>query len=134
MARVILDTAVVIGLSRARLDLSSVIANDDVAVPAIAIAEFLAGIEFDPNAERRSRSQQTFDQVLTFATIEDYTSGIARLHAKLLVHTRRTGRPRGQHDLIIAATARATDRTLLTTDAKADFDELPGVRCRLLAV
>jgi tRNA(fMet)-specific endonuclease VapC len=30
------------------------------------------------------------------------------------------------HDLIIAATARATGRTLITTDGRARFEELPG--------
>ncbi|MDQ0789403.1 hypothetical protein [Streptomyces sp. B3I8] len=40
---------------------------------------------------------------------------------------RGEGSPRGAHDLIIAATAAATARTLLTTDTAA-FDALPGVR------
>jgi tRNA(fMet)-specific endonuclease VapC len=34
--------------------------------------------------------------------------------------------------LIIAATARASGRILVTTDAKARFDELPEVRTRLV--
>lgn len=48
----------------------------------------------------------------------------------LLAHARRTGRPRGAHDLQIAATAAATGRLVLTTDRRA-FDGLPGVRHRL---
>jgi tRNA(fMet)-specific endonuclease VapC len=52
---------------------------------------------------------------------------VARHHAALLAHARRTGRPRGAHDLIIAASARATGRTLLTMDAEAGFDDLPDV-------
>jgi tRNA(fMet)-specific endonuclease VapC len=50
----------------------------------------------------------------------------------LLVHTRSSGRPRGALDLVIAACARATDRVLLTTDARARFDDLPGVSVRVL--
>ena len=57
---------------------------------------------------------------------------ILRHHASLLAHARRTGQPRGAHDLQIAATARATQRTLVTTDASA-FDGLPGVSHLLLA-
>jgi predicted nucleic acid-binding protein len=39
--------------------------------------------------------------------------------AALLAHVRRTGRPCGAHDLIIAATARATEGILINTDAQA---------------
>jgi len=41
-------------------------------------------------------------------------------------HARRTGRPRGAHDLLIAATAAATRRTVVSADAAA-VAELPGV-------
>lgn len=36
------------------------------------------------------------------------------------------GRPRGAHDLIIAATARDTNREIISADPEA-FQELPGV-------
>jgi len=52
---------------------------------------------------------------------------VAEVHTRLLAHVQRTGRPRGAHDLIIAATASATGRMLLTTDARARFAELPGL-------
>ncbi|WP_157876684.1 hypothetical protein [Streptomyces graminilatus] len=51
---------------------------------------------------------------------------MARVHARLLAHVRKEGKPRGARDLIIAATA-ATARILLTTDDNAAFDDLPGV-------
>jgi tRNA(fMet)-specific endonuclease VapC len=35
--------------------------------------------------------------------------------------------------MMIAATAAATNRILLTTDAKAGFDQLTGVRSEVLA-
>jgi len=57
----------------------------------------------------------------------DYTEATAACHAKLIAHARRTGTPRGAHDLIIAAHAVQTDRTVLTFDAKARFADLPGV-------
>jgi len=126
-----LDTGVVIELTRGHLPLSA-IGNDDVALPAIGLAELLAGIAGDPDADRRARSRAVLDNVLELAPIEDYTAAVAPHHAELLVHARRTGRPRSAHDLIIAATARATDRILFTTDSKAGFDELPGVQARLL--
>jgi tRNA(fMet)-specific endonuclease VapC len=57
--------------------------------------------------------------------------GVAREHASLLAHVRRAGHPRGAHDLQIAATARATRRSVITTDTAA-FADLPGVSHKLL--
>ena len=52
----------------------------------------------------------------------------ARAHARLIAHVRRTGQPRGAHDLVIAATAASTARAVATLDARARFADLPGVR------
>ena len=49
---------------------------------------------------------------------------MANHHAALLAHTHKSGIPRGAHDLIIAATARANGRILVTTDERARFGEL----------
>jgi len=65
--------------------------------------------------------------------VADYTLQVAVHHAALLAHARRAGCPRGAHDLIIAATARATDRVLVSTDVQAGFVDLPEVQTRLLA-
>jgi tRNA(fMet)-specific endonuclease VapC len=48
-------------------------------------------------------------------------------HGRLLAHVRRSGSPRGAHDLIIAAHAAETERMILSRDAKARFGDLPGV-------
>jgi tRNA(fMet)-specific endonuclease VapC len=61
--------------------------------------------------------------------VEDYDLAVARAHADLLVHVRRSGRARGAHDLLIAATARAWDRMVVTAGA-AGFADLPGVPVR----
>jgi tRNA(fMet)-specific endonuclease VapC len=127
-----LDTGVLVAVARGRLDLGSMAADDDVALPALAIAEFLAGVELDTDPARRAGQQAFLDDVLSVVPVADYTPHVAVHHATLLAHTRRTGRPRGAHDLIIAATARATERVLVTTDSKAGFDDLPEVAVRLV--
>lgn len=71
--------------------------------------------------------------MLAVVPVEDYTPAVAEHHAVLMAEVTRRGTPRGAHDLIIAATARATGRVLVTTDAKAKFDELPEVMARLLS-
>ncbi len=53
-------------------------------------------------------------------------------HVALLTYTRSTGTRRGPPDLLIAATARVIGRTLVTTDQRAPFDELPDVAARLV--
>jgi tRNA(fMet)-specific endonuclease VapC len=63
--------------------------------------------------------------------VEQYDLDAARAHAGLLAHTRRSGRPRGAHDLQIAATALARSRTVVSADP-AGFADLPGVALRLV--
>ena len=58
-----------------------------------------------------------------------YDIDVARTHTQLLVAVRKAGRPRGAHDLIIAATALATGRVVVTSD-RLGFDDLPGVPVR----
>ena len=55
------------------------------------------------------------------------TEATAAHHARLIAHARRSGRPRGAHDLIIAAHAVETDRIVVSRDAAARFGDLPGV-------
>jgi tRNA(fMet)-specific endonuclease VapC len=58
-----------------------------------------------------------------------YDPGVVTEHAELLISVRKAGHPRGVHDLLIAATARATDRIIVTADASA-FAGLPEVTIR----
>ena len=67
-------------------------------------------------------------------TIELFTVNVARMHAHLFAYTRKAGRPRSALDLMIAATAGATGRKLLTADAAAGFDSLPGVRAEVVTI
>ncbi len=64
--------------------------------------------------------------------VEPYNVGVARVHARLAVEAMAEGRPRSANDMMIAATAVATGRILLTTDASAGFGELTGVRAEVL--
>jgi len=115
---------------RGRRGLEDAIADDDdVAIAAVTAAELLVGIEL---AGARHRVREAFvEEVLATLTIEDYTLGTARAHSRLLAEVHRTGRPRGAHDLIIAATSVSSERTLLTADARG-FEDLPGVEVRIL--
>jgi tRNA(fMet)-specific endonuclease VapC len=128
----ILDTGVLVRGARGQLDATAIGDEDDVALPAVVIAEYLAGVLLDGDRARQATQRGFLDQVLDVTPVEDYTPAVAVQHAKLLAHVRTTGQPRGAHDLIIAATALATGRILLTTDSRARFDELPDVQARVL--
>lgn len=129
MERLILDTGVLIGIERGALGADVVAAEDDVAISAITASELLVGVELGAGAggPRRTFVEGILARTQTLA----FGLDTAREHAMLAAHTRRGGRPRGAHDLLIAATAHATGRTVLTTDARA-FDDLPGVSHRVV--
>jgi tRNA(fMet)-specific endonuclease VapC len=132
VARLILDTGILIGGARGRLPKAAVLDEDDVAVPAIVIAEFLVGIKQHTDPSRQASQRAFLDNVLEILPVEEYTPEVAEHHADLLVHTAGKGQPRGAHDLIIAATARAAGREIVTTDQRARFDELPDIKVRLV--
>lgn len=129
MARLILDSTVLIDAERAGRSLNRTIADeDDVAIAAITAAELLVGVEL-ADASHRAARFAFVRSVLDTVPVEDYDIDVSRAHAVLLAHVRRSGRPRGAHDLIIAATALARDRSIVSADAAA-FADLPGVSIR----
>ncbi len=125
----LLDTNVLIEAERTSIDLDALIADDDEpAVAAITIAELGVGVEMATGRRRRARSE-FLDDLIDNLPIIQYDLGVARAHTDLLVAVRTLGRPRGAHDLIIAATALATGRIVVTSD-RHGFDDLPGVEVR----
>lgn len=129
--RVILDTGVLIAIERGRLDVDAVLGIDDAAIAAITAMELLVGVERADEKRRPARAIRV-EAILSSLPVEDYNVGVARVHARLAVEAMAKGRARSANDMMIAATAAATNRTLLTTDASADFDQLSGVRAEVL--
>lgn len=128
MERLILDTGVLIEAARGHIAIPD---TADTALPAIVIAEYLAGVH--RSAANRQAAQRAFlAEVLTVLPVVDYDHVVAEHHAELLAHTHAQGQRRGPHDLMIAATARATQRTILTTDTRARFADLPAVNARIV--
>jgi tRNA(fMet)-specific endonuclease VapC len=122
----LLDTTFLVDAERGDFVLDDVIDDEDeVAIAAISVAELLVGVKLSSGRRRRSR-QAYADDIIDSLRIIPYDTSIAREHADLLAAVRKVGRPRGAHDLIIAATARATNRAVVTSDTRA-FIDLPGV-------
>lgn len=129
--RVILDTGVLIALERGELDVDGVLGTDDAAISALTAMELLIGVERADDEHRPARAGHV-EALLEILPIEPYGLSVARVHARLAVEAMRSGRPRSSHDMMIAATAVATSRVLLTTDASAAFDQLAGVQSEVL--
>jgi tRNA(fMet)-specific endonuclease VapC len=129
LTALLLDTNVLIEAERDAFDLDALIADDDEpAVAAITVAELGVGVEI-ASGKRRAARRSFLDEIVASLPIVAYDLEVARAHTSLLVSVRKHGPPRGAHDLIIAATARATSRTVVTSD-RAGFIDLPGVNVR----
>ncbi|NUR78432.1 MAG: PIN domain-containing protein [Thermoleophilia bacterium] len=131
MDRLILDTTVLVTVERSARALDQVIGDeDDVVIAAITAAELLVGVELAAG-KTKQRRHAFVEDVFSAIPIEPYDLDVARTHASLLAHTRRAGRTRGAHDLLIAATALTHNRTVVSADASG-FEDLPGLDLRPL--
>lgn len=126
MARLILDTSVLVDAERGGSVLDAAVGDDDdVAIAAVTVAELRLGVRL-AKGRRREKRELFVAAVLDAVSVEIYDLEVADVHADLLAHVRRAGDPRGAHDLMIAATAAARRRTVLTLD-RGGFADLPGV-------
>jgi tRNA(fMet)-specific endonuclease VapC len=121
--RLILDTNVLIAYERGTIDRTA-FDDDELAVAAVTIAEYRVGIELADTAAARARALAA---ILASVDVLEYTVATAAHHARLMAHVRRSGTPRGAHDLIVAAHASETGRTVITRDVQARFGNLPDV-------
>lgn len=129
MTRLLLDTTFLIDAERTAEDLDAVVDDaDDVAVAAVTIAELRVGAILASRRRTATRSAYV-DDIVAAIPVLSYDVEIAEAHAQLLAAVRAQGTPRGAHDLIIAATARALDRIVVSADRTA-FAGLPGVAVR----
>ncbi|CAN5220681.1 tRNA(fMet)-specific endonuclease VapC [soil metagenome] len=125
----ILDTTILIDAERQKVTLDKVVDNQDtVSISAVTYAELLHGVEMANDRTRASR-QAFVEAVAQRVPVLAYDQRVARTHAGLLAATQRSGRPRGAHDLIIAATAATLGLTVVTSDPDG-FTQLPGVDVR----
>jgi tRNA(fMet)-specific endonuclease VapC len=124
--RLILDTNILIAYERGAIDRSA-LDEDELAIASVSVAEYRVGIEMADTAERAAERARALTAITSAVDVLDYTQATAAHHGRLLALVRRSGAPRGAHDLIIAAHAAETGRSILSRDTKARFGELPGV-------
>ena len=129
--RLILDTNVLIAYERGTIDRAA-LDGDELAIAAVSVAEYRVGIELADTPERAADRSRALVAITSSVDVLDYSEVTAAYHARLIAHARRVGKPRGAHDLIIAAHALQSDRIILSFDANARFADLPGVSATAL--
>jgi predicted nucleic acid-binding protein len=129
MARVVLDTSVLVAVDR-NPELVEVLLKPDVEyfLPEIAVAEFLVGVELSGSDSQKLSKIAQLDAFENFVTPTSFGRAEAKAYSVLAAISRRTGTPRSSFDLAIAANAFVLDATLQTSDRAAKFEELPGIR------
>jgi tRNA(fMet)-specific endonuclease VapC len=126
LGRLILDTTILVDAERGGGALDAAVGDDDdITIAAVTVAELRLGVRLSRGRESRKR-ELFIATVLDSIAIEPYDLEVAEAHAALLAHTRKAGTPRGLNDLIIAATALAHGRAVVTLD-RSGFADLPGV-------
>ena len=124
--RLIMDTNVLIDYERGTLNRAA-FDEDDLAIASVSVAEYRVGIELADTPQRAAERSRALTVITSNVDVMDYTAATAAHHGRLLAHVRRSGMPRGAHDLIIAAHAAESGRTVVSRDVNARFGNLPGV-------
>jgi len=126
MKALLLDTSVIIDAERGRSTLDALLDDhDDLAIAAVTVAELMTGVHL-ATPHRRPARIGLIEALLEAIPVVPYDRRVAFEHGELLAWTTRHGSRRGAHDLIIAATATATGRALVTAYPRG-FHGLPGV-------
>lgn len=129
MSGYLLDTSVVIGdVPHGRGPALS------AAISVVTVGELIAGVELARTAEvRRSREARLAAVRAAFAPIP-VDNAVAEHYGRLLAFARRRQRTTKASDLLIAATASARERTLITRDERqGELARAAGISIRLVA-
>lgn len=123
------DTNVFISFEKSGkpIDFSSWESSQKVYISVVIVSELLMGVHRANTEERRQRRSAFVEAVISGVGVLDFTVASARLHAEIYADLAKKGQMIGAHDLIIAATARCHQLSLLT-DNLQEFSRVPGLR------
>jgi len=123
------DTNVFISYEKSgtSIDFSSYEGSSKVFISVVIVSELLMGVHRANTEERRQRRAAFVEAVISGVGVLDFTVAAARVHAEIHAELAMKGQMIGAHDLIIAATARHHDLSILT-DNVDEFSRVPGLR------
>ncbi|MBI4862263.1 MAG: PIN domain-containing protein [Candidatus Riflebacteria bacterium] len=98
--------------------------GESPATTRLNVAELFVGVfrSLDPSRERRA-----VEGVLAGLVILEFTGEAAIVFGRMTAHLQKLGRPAGDMDVLIAATAVASGHPLLLTRNPSHFESLPGL-------
>ena len=125
---VMVDTNVWIRLEKEGddVDLSGWSSAEPVRVSPVIVSELLVGVHRANTEERRLRRLQFVEAVIARILSLDFDVAVARIHSEICAELASKGQPIGAHDLIIAATAKRHQLSVLTENV-AEFSRVPGL-------
>jgi tRNA(fMet)-specific endonuclease VapC len=124
-----IDTNVFISFEKrgSPIDFSSWESSQKVYISVVIASELLMGVHRANTEERRRRRSTFVEAIISGVGVLDFTVAAARIHAEIYAELAKRGQMIGAHDLIIAATARCHDLSLLTDNVN-EFSRVPGLR------
>ena len=108
------------------IDLSRWDSSDDVFMSVVTVSELLMGVHRADNEARRKRRSEFVEAILAGVSVLDFTTAVARCHARIHAELARQGQLIGAHDMIVAATALHHGLSLLTDNVE-EFSRVPNL-------
>jgi tRNA(fMet)-specific endonuclease VapC len=126
---VLIDTSVLIGQERGRLDLESkLVDREDVFFLSVVTAsELLHGVHRAADPSIRTRRSALVEAVLARFPLLDIDLATARIHAQIGAELMASGTSIGPNDLWLAATCIAHGLSIATGNVR-EFNRVPGLR------
>src|SRR5688572_12816720 len=123
------DTNVFISFEKSGrpIDFSTWESSAKVHISVVIASELLMGVHRADTEERRLRRSAFVEAIISGVGVLDFTIAAARVHAEIHAELAKKGQLIGAHDLIIAATARCHNLSLLTDNVQ-EFSRVPGLR------
>lgn len=126
---VLIDTSVLMGQERGRLDLESRLAHreDVFFLSVVTASELLHGVHRAADPSIRTRRSALVEAVLARFPLLDIDLATARIHAQIGAELMASGTSIGPNDLWLAATCIAHGLSIATGNVR-EFNRVPGLR------
>jgi tRNA(fMet)-specific endonuclease VapC len=130
----LIDSGVLIAAERGAISLDVLAARyaeEEVAISAVTASELLHGGHRARTAAQRHRRQAFVEGLLARLPVIAFDLTVARVHASLWASLAKRGVVIGERDLMIGATAIATEYAIATHDQRS-FSKIPGLKVQSL--
>jgi tRNA(fMet)-specific endonuclease VapC len=127
---VLIDSSVLIGQERGRLDLQSRLADrgdEEFFLSVVTASELLHGIHRAGNPATRTRRSVFVEAILARFPLLEIDLATARVHAQIGADLMASGTLVGPNDLWLAATCIAHGLSIATGNVR-EFNRVPGLR------